>query len=105
MPHHPHPTRRVSSSGSRRQLSPSPVEGETDLPPLFSQLTFYVVPAKLDVAAVIDQIVALGGERVGKLSDARVIVTALRGRPRLERALGPGAVSLRRSRSAAEILM
>jgi hypothetical protein len=56
-------------------------------------LTFYLVPAKLDIQLVDAQIAALGGERVGRMQDARVVVTALRGRPRIERVLGVGAVS------------
>jgi DNA polymerase mu len=58
------------------------------LPQLLAQLTLYLVPAKLDVGALDAQITELGGTVVGRASDARIIITALRGRPRLERALG-----------------
>ena len=64
------------------------------LHPIFAQLTFHVLPGKLDgeldrIYSTIDE---LGGRCVS-LEEARLVVTALRGRPRLEKALGKDMVS------------
>ncbi|BEI93291.1 uncharacterized protein CcaverHIS019_0509190 [Cutaneotrichosporon cavernicola] len=58
------------------------------LPPLLAEISVFVVPAKMDMAQAVSQIEALGGERSLRPEDAQVIITALRGRPRLERVLG-----------------
>lgn len=83
-----------SSERSERAL-----ESEADeagaLPPLLAEVRLFVVPGKLDLREVYERIDALGGERVLEPDDARVVVTGLRGVPRLERALGPNLVSRR----------
>lgn len=68
-------------------------EDELGLLPLLAEVTVFVVPGKLDLAKVYGQIDALGGERVLDPNNASLIVTGLRGAPRLERVLGPGLVS------------
>jgi DNA polymerase mu len=57
--------------------------------PLFSRLTFHVVPAKLDgdLARIYECIEELGGKHVS-VEDARFVITGLQGRPRLLRAIG-----------------
>ena len=66
----------------------------THLYPLFANITFHVITAKLeaDLARVYECIEELGGRCVGA-EDALWVVTALRGRPRLVKALGRLAVS------------
>ncbi|ORY32892.1 putative beta DNA polymerase [Naematelia encephala] len=56
--------------------------------PLFAGLSFHVVPAKLeeDMSRIYQCIDDLGGRNVS-LADAKMVVTALVGRPRLARAL------------------
>lgn len=87
-----------SSERSERAL-----ESEADeagaLPPLLAEVTLFVVPGKLDLREVYERIDALGGERVLEPDDARIVVTGLRGVPRLERALGPNLVSRRAGRA------
>ncbi|GMK55276.1 hypothetical protein CspeluHIS016_0203320 [Cutaneotrichosporon spelunceum] len=78
----PLPQRTASSSSGHR--TPDGLV----LPPLLAEITVFVVPAKVDMAQAVSQIEALGGERVLRPEDARIVVTALRGRPRLERVLG-----------------
>lgn len=61
---------------------------------MFARLTFYVIPGKLDgelenLYRIIDE---LGG-KVVSLEHARFVLTAIRGRPRLLRALGSYIVS------------
>lgn len=85
----PLPTRASSSSSGLE----TPGESGYGLTPLLAEISVFVVPAKLDVGAVIAQIDALGGERVSQPKDARIIVTALRGRPRLARVLDGALVS------------
>jgi DNA polymerase mu len=63
--------------------------------PLFAQLTFHIIPAKLDgeLSKVYGWIEDLGGECVA-LDQALFVVTALRGRARLKKAIGrPAMVS------------
>ena len=60
-----------------------------DLCPLFAELSFFILPPKLDedmgrIYSIIDE---LGGTSVS-IEEARVVVTALKGRPRLIKALG-----------------
>ena len=63
--------------------------------PLFAGLTFHVLPAKIpDIARVYDSIDELGGKCVA-LKHARIIITAIRGRPRLVRALGAAVLDYR----------
>lgn len=62
---------------------------------MFARLTFYVISGKLDgelenLYRIIDE---LGG-KVVSLEHARFVLTAIRGRPRLLRALGSYIVSL-----------
>ncbi|KAK1924368.1 hypothetical protein DB88DRAFT_490154 [Papiliotrema laurentii] len=60
--------------------------------PLFAQLSFHVLPGKLDgqMGQIYDMIDDLGGKCV-RMGQARFILTALRGRPRIERAIGNNA--------------
>lgn len=89
-----------NDDGDREDTHPSPypdVDADIDdgaLVPVLAELTFYVVPAKLDLASTRARIEELGGRVVGNKAEARIVVTALKGRPRLERVLGSGVVSL-----------
>ncbi|BEJ16312.1 hypothetical protein CspHIS471_0509170 [Cutaneotrichosporon sp. HIS471] len=74
---------RATSSSSGHHTPEGPA-----LPPLLAEISVFVVPAKMDMVQAVSQIEALGGERALRPEDARVIITALRGRPRLERVLG-----------------
>lgn len=89
MPRPPLPSRESSSFSGH---PPAP-NNRPELVPLLAEISIYVVPAKLDVGEVIEQIDALGGERSNRPEDARLVVTALRGRPRLARVLGDAVVS------------
>lgn len=64
-------------------------ELEFDLYPILSQLRIHVVPIKLEssVTSIHAQIHALGG-KVSRIEDCTFAITALKGRPRLERVLG-----------------
>lgn len=84
----PLPHRATSSSGHQTPEGPA-------LSPLLAEISVFVVPAKVDMAAAVSQIEALGGDRALRPEDARMVVTALRGRPRLARVLGDAVVSLR----------
>jgi DNA polymerase mu len=57
--------------------------------PLFSRLTFHVVPAKLDgdLARIYECIEELGGKHVS-VENAWFVIAGLQGRPRLLRAIG-----------------
>lgn len=68
-------------------------DAEGDLPPLLAEVRIFVVPGKLDLREVYEKVDALGAERVIEPDAARVVVTGLRGAPRLERALGRDLVS------------
>lgn len=74
---------------SSSQLIAHQIPNLQRLYPLFARLTFYVIPGKLDgelenLYRIIDE---LGG-KVVSLEHARFVLTAIRGRPRLLRALG-----------------
>lgn len=78
----------IQQSTSSGILHP-PREPIHKLYPLFAQLTFYVVPDKLDgeLEKIYEIITELGGD-LRPFQEARFVVTALKGRPRLSRALG-----------------
>lgn len=75
----------AASSSSTVILTQRPIP----LYALFSRLTFYVVTAKIDedLGKVYSCIEELGGKCVG-LAQAKFVITALQGRPRLAKALG-----------------
>ncbi|KLT45462.1 Nucleotidyltransferase [Cutaneotrichosporon oleaginosum] len=77
-------THHATSSSSGRQPS---FEGPP-LVPLLAEIPVFVVPAKLDMIEVVSQIEALGGVRALRPEEAVMVITALRGRPRLARVLG-----------------
>ena len=74
------------SSSSRLQIHPAPLHS---LYPLFANLTFHIVPAKIgeSIDRLYESVEELGGKCVS-IEAARFVVTALRGRPRLVRAIG-----------------
>lgn len=88
------PLRPSASSSSSVSVSRSPSNASASIVPLFAELTFYVVPAKLEgaIASVYAQIDALGGQRTARAEDADYVLTALHGIPRLERVLGRNLV-------------
>lgn len=93
MPHRPSYESIPHSSSS--QLIAHQIPHLKRLYPLFARLTFYIIPGKLDgelenLYRIIDE---LGGQVVS-LEHARFALTAIRGRPRLLRALGSYIVSL-----------
>lgn len=61
--------------------------------PLLARLTFHVIPGKLEdeLGNIYEIIDDLGGKCV-RWQDARLILTALKGRPRIARAIGGEAV-------------
>ncbi len=78
---------RATSSSSGRLTPERPV-----LVPLLAEISVFVVPAKLDMGTLVAQIEAMGGERALRPEDATLVITALRGRPRLARVLGEAVV-------------
>lgn len=84
-----------SSERSERDSDPFAEDTDTGngVPPLLAEVTVFVVPGKLDLGEVYERIDSLGGERVLDPDDAGVIVTGLRGVPRLQRVLGANLVS------------
>ncbi|KAK4689277.1 hypothetical protein P7C73_g818, partial [Tremellales sp. Uapishka_1] len=76
----------ISSSSSQIRRPPTKIHA---LYPLFAQLTFHVVPAKIgeDLGQLYETIEELGGKCVGA-DQAMIVVTALQGRPRIVRAVG-----------------
>ncbi|WOO81108.1 DNA-directed DNA/RNA polymerase mu [Vanrija pseudolonga] len=90
------PLRPSASSSSSVSVSRSPSQAPASIVPLFAELTFYVVPAKLEgrIVAVYAQIDALGGQRTARAEDADYVLTALHGIPRLERVLGRNLAAL-----------
>ncbi|OCF32950.1 DNA polymerase mu subunit [Kwoniella heveanensis BCC8398] len=87
-PAQPLPASSSSSSLARHHHHPAP-NPEKRLYPLFANMTFYVVPAKLeaDLQTMYDCIDELGG-RCTRIEEAGLVVSAVRGRPRLIRSLG-----------------
>lgn len=78
---------RASSSSSQIQNTRhTPIH---QLYPLFAGLTFHIVPAKIGetIGQIYSAVDELGGKCV-RVEQARLIVTELRGRPRLIRAIG-----------------
>ena len=77
----------IPQSTSSRILHP--VAPLHHLYPLFVQLSFHILPGKLDeeVGRLYEVVEELGGKSAN-LEDATYVVTSLRGRPRLLRALG-----------------
>lgn len=86
MPHRPGPEPIPAASSS--SIIVQHVES-TRLFPLFAQLSFHVVPAKIEgeLGNVYSWIEELGGRCVN-VEAGKYVVTALRGRARLERVLG-----------------
>jgi DNA polymerase mu len=74
------------STSSALHHYPTPVH---HLYPLFAGLIFHVIPAKLedDLTKIYECVDALGGKCDG-LEGAKIVVTGLRGRARLVRAIG-----------------
>lgn len=66
---------------------------DSGVPPLLAEVTVFVVPGKLDLGEVYERIDSLGGERVLDPNEAGIVVTGLRGVPRLQRVLGANLVS------------
>ena len=75
-----------SSSSSAIQIHHAPIN---KLYPLFANLTFHIVPAKIgeSIGQIYECVDELGGRCVS-VEEARFVVTELRGRPRLVRAIG-----------------
>lgn len=86
-----HESSERSEYGGRGDLSIP--DGDETIPPLLAEVTLFVVPGKLDLREVYERIDALGGERVLDPDEATLVVTGLRGVPRLQRALGANLVS------------
>ncbi|RXK37721.1 hypothetical protein M231_04970 [Tremella mesenterica] len=84
MPTRPSIQALPQSSSSNTHAHQQPLH---HLYPLFAALTFHVLSPKIDLARVYQCIDDLGGRCVGP-EQARFVITALRGRPRLSRALG-----------------
>lgn len=92
---HANPTQPMSTRPSAHAFahssSSSQVQHNTQihqLHPLFARLAFHIVTAKIeDVGRVYQCVDELGGQNVS-LDEARFVVTALQGRPRLLKALG-----------------
>ena len=84
MPSRP-PAQPIPSASSSQIIHPQTYE-TVRLLPLFAQLAFHVIPAKLDgeLGKVYSWIEELGGRCVSA-EEATFIVTALKGRARLEK--------------------
>ncbi|WVF71352.1 hypothetical protein IAT40_006156 [Kwoniella sp. CBS 6097] len=89
MPARPPAQPLPSSSSSSLAQHHHPLAGEKNLYPLFANMTFYVIPAKLeaDLQTIYSSIVELGG-RCTRIEEAGLVVSAIKGRPRLIRSLG-----------------
>lgn len=98
LPHHESSER--SELGERNELSFPDANDDSALCPLLAEVTVFVVPGKLDLREVYERIDTLGGERVLDPAEATLVVTGLRGVPRLQRALGRNLVSHCRGRRA-----
>jgi DNA polymerase mu len=74
------------SSSSSIQIHHVPIH---QLYPLFANLTFHIIPAKIGetIGRVYECVEELGGRCVS-VEEARFVITELRGRPRLVRAVG-----------------
>ncbi|WVQ99513.1 hypothetical protein IAU59_006649 [Kwoniella sp. CBS 9459] len=77
-----------TTTNARHHHHPAP-HPESALYPLFANMTFYVVPAKLeaDLQTIYTSIDELGG-RCTRIEEAGLVVSAIRGKPRLVRSLG-----------------
>lgn len=90
--HRPGPTpvsRSTKSSSSGSSSTGLTTLGDIPLYPLLSQVRVHVIPLKLDscIASLYAQIQALGGKLSG-IEECSFAITALKGRPRLERLVG-----------------
>lgn len=92
MPSRP-PVLPYNSSSSSSQLHQNHSNPTHRLYPLFAQLSFHIVTAKIDedLSRVYQCVDALGGKCVGP-EQARFLITALKGRARLLRAIGEDLV-------------
>lgn len=90
MPSRPSLQDTTQSSTSSQLQHHHPVK---QLYPLFARLTFHVLPGKIEgeLGDIYEIINDLGGKCV-RWHEARIILTALQGRPRIERAIGREAV-------------
>lgn len=88
----PHPTVR-SSDASLDQGSRLEIPNEPPLFPLLSRIRIHILPTKLDgeLPTMYAHVESLGGI-ISPAQDAEIIVTALRGRPRLIKVLGSAAL-------------
>lgn len=85
----PHPTIHSSENGSKHDT----FQQDAPLYPLLSRIRIHILPTKLDgqlptMYAYVEQ---LGGI-ISPVDDAELIITALRGRPRLIKVLGSAAL-------------
>lgn len=89
MPHPERPSAHPLPSASSSSVLHLPHQTKASLFPLFAELTFHIVPAKLDgeLGKVYAWVEELGGRCVA-VEEATFVITALRGRARIERAIG-----------------
>lgn len=81
----------LPSHASSSSEVPTP---RSSLPPLLAEIEIFLIPAKIDIGAVVGQIESLGGTLVSDPEDARIILTALKGRPRIAHVVGDELVSM-----------